>query len=347
MGLHRIGEEGVELFCPREPRREDGAWRPVRFPPETEALLAERIGPQANLASPAGCALRCVTDAPWCELHLASLRHHQPLPSALDAELIEATGRRVVTGTELQGRRGEIVERFELAAPGAPAELRELWLWLPPISTCAVAGLGLPEGATLAPPPPAAVGWLAIGDSITQGFAARSYAETWVHRVMRACGRLCWNLGIAAVGVEPELFTPALPPGRFELATVGLGANDAWRVSAADGLEERVDAVLALLCPAVRRCVWLLPPWKPCEAGLGPERYAGVLLDRAAGERMGHLRERLAAHLARFPDFVEVVGDLLPSDPDLQPDGVHPGAAGFARMAERLAPQLCPSADPS
>ncbi|MGV3722348.1 MAG: hypothetical protein ACO1SX_15685, partial [Actinomycetota bacterium] len=84
------------------------------------------------------------------------------------------------------------------------------------------------------------------------------------------------------------------------------------------------------------RVVWLLPPWKPCEEGKGPSDFAGVPLNWETGERVRRVRDLLHERLSEYVPKLELVGDLLPHDPRYFPDGLHPFAAGFARMADAM-----------
>lgn len=317
--------------------------RLARFPRAATALLTGQIGPVANLRSAPGCGLRLATDSPWLELRLARLRHHQPFPAALALEIEHPDGLRTVHGPDLREQAGDVVVRLptglERGGPVVP-----LALWLPLISTCSLAGVAVADGAQVQPAPAPLPRWLALGDSLTQGFSVQSPADCWVHRLSRRLGLPCWNLGVGGIRIEPEVFRWALESRVWDLVTIGLGSNHAWRQSDADQAADaaRAMAALALQGPH-RRVVWILPPWKPCEAGKGPADFQGVPLGPDTGARVGQVRAALRAALAPFAPRLEIAEGHVPEDVRLLPDGLHPAAHGSALIADRLAAALSPS----
>jgi len=200
-----------------------------------------------------------------------------------------------------------------------------------------VAGVALPAAATVIAEVPPEPRWLAIGDSLTQGFSVQCPTQNWVHRVMRARGLPVWNLGVGGLKIEPEVVRWALDARRWDLVTIALGSNHAWSESDADEVAARAVALADLaLAGGHGRVLWLLPPYKPCEDGKGPADFAGVPLDRAAGERAGRVRATLRAALAGHAPRLELSDDLGVRDHRYYPDGLHPFAIGFARYAERV-----------
>ena len=328
-------------FCaPEAVDRTLPAVRLERFPRAAHEAMADQIGPLANMRSSSGCALVLRTDSPRVTLLLERLRHHQPIPCGIALEVERADGWHQVHSEDLRERDGEL-------AIGLPTglerggELRTVWIWLPLISTCAVTGVKITDGALAATaevPPPR---WLAIGDSLTQGFSVQSPLQNWVHRLSRRWNLPVANLGVGGLKIEPAVFAPALAARRYELVTIALGSNHSWResdvVPAAGRAAELAELALA---GGHQRVVWLLPPWKPCEEGKGPADFAGVPLDRAAGERAGRVRAALKERLGALAPRLELVEDLMPHDHRLLPDGLHPQALGFARFADNLAAKL-------
>jgi lysophospholipase L1-like esterase len=328
--------------CPLPPQPVTGqALRLERFPPEAARLLAGQIGPLANLRSSSGCAVRLVSDSPWVELRLDRLRHHQPGPVGVALESIasDATDDRLIAdGPDLRERDGAVAVRLPTGAmAGRP---RALALWLPLISTCAVAGVAVARDAHVAPSPAPAPRWLAIGDSLTQGFCVQSPLQDWVSRVARRLGLPAWNLGVGGIRIEPAVFAPALAARPWDLVTIALGSNHCWKDSDAANAAARASELAELaLAGGHRRVVWLLPPWKPCEDGLGPPDFAGVPLDRETGERVRRVRAAMRDRLAGEPGL-ELLDDLLPHDHRQLPDGLHPVALGHGRYAEAVARAL-------
>ena len=326
----------LSFWCPQPVDRTRSEARLDRFPVPVTALLGGQIGPLANLRSSSGCAVLVRTDAPVIELHLDRLRHHQLVPVGVACEVAAEDGTwQAFSSADLRELEGRVVVRFATGIEHGAA-LRTVALWLPLISTCAVVGVALPAGARVEAEPPPEPRWLAIGDSLTQGFNVQCPTQNWVHRVMRARGLPAWNLGVGGLKIEPEAVRWALAARRWQLVTIALGSNHAWREADADEAAARAATLAELaLAGGHGRVLWLLPPYKPCEDGKGPGDFAGVPLDRSAGIRAGRVREALRATLAGYPG-VEVVDDLGVRDHRYYPDGLHPFAIGFARYAERV-----------
>ena len=339
------------LLAPADPRLSYIAPQPVardrpelrldRFPATVNQVLAGQIGPLANLRSSTGCGLQFATDSPWVELRLERLRHHQPIQQGVALEVRQDDGSWFASESpDLREREGAVTVR--LATGLRPGEVRDCALWLPPISTCAVAGVAVAENSTVETSMPAEPTWLAIGDSLTQGFSTQSPLTTWVHRLSRRWNLPAWNLGIGGVTIEPEVFAWALAARRWRLVTIALGSNNGWREStvatAADDCARLLDLTLA---QQPQQVAWCLPPWKPMEEGKGPPEFMGIPLDRATGARMAQVRDALRTRLAQYPT-VAVVDDVLPHDHRWYPDGLHPHAWGFARYAAGVAALLEP-----
>jgi lysophospholipase L1-like esterase len=325
------------FFAPQAVDRGRSEARLDRFPSAAAEPLAGQIGPLANLRSSSGCALWLLCDAPWVELRLERLRHHQPGPQGLACEVRQEDGSWLAfSSRDLREADGAVAVRFATGLErGGPQ--REIALWLPPISTCAVAGVALPAGTACAAPQPPAPRWLAIGDSLTQGFSVQCPSQTWVHRCMRQWDLPAWNLGVGGMRIEPEVVRWALDARRWDLVTIALGSNHSWRdADAAVAAERAVRMAELALAGGHGRVAWLLPPYKPCEEGKGPPEFAGVPLDAAAGERVGRVREALRLALAPFAPRLELIADLAPRDHRLYADGLHPTALGSARYAQNL-----------
>ena len=319
--------------APQEPVFVGESVRLERFPRATQALLKGQIGPLANLRSAPQCGVGVVTDSPFIELRLQQLRHHQPMPVALDAEMSWPDGRQHVShGADIRELRDACCIRLATGCvPGDPATV---WLWLPVISTCQVSSVALADGSSVAAADKPEADWLAIGDSLTQGFTVQQPSQTWVHRVARKHQLTPWNLGVAGIRIEAEVFSWALAERDWRLVTINLGANHAHRAEDVATAGERAAAfaeavIAAVSCPIL----WILPPWRPCEDGLGPTEFMGVPLDTAAGQRTRQVREALQTVLASYEPSIRCVLDPMPHEYRAYPDGLHPQAAMAAHCA--------------
>jgi lysophospholipase L1-like esterase len=179
--------------------------------------------------------------------------------------------------------------------------------------------------------------WLAIGDSLTQGFSVQSPTQNWPHRLMRRRNLPAWNLGVGGVQIEPEVFRWALQRHPWQLVTIALGGNHAWHDADVETVPERARMLLDLVAAAKPgRVAWLLPPYKPCEDGKGPRAFAGLPLDENAARRFVRIRALLREAVQSHDLHPLIVDDTLPHDHRLFPDGLHPFALGFARLAESV-----------
>ncbi len=330
------------FFAPQPVDATRAEARLERFPAHVAGLLAGQIGAQANLRSSTGCAVLLATDSPWLVVRLARLRHHQPIPQGIALEIHDQGAWQTVESGDLREQEGDVAVRLPTGLMAG--QVRPCVVWLPPISTCAVAGIEVVPRCTVARIEPQEPRWLAIGDSLTQGFSAQSPLATWVHRLRRRWDLPAWNLGVGGIMVEPEAFSWALSAKRWDLVTVGLGSNHSWGEATAAAAGDRCAALCErLLAGGHRTIAWIIPPWKPLEDGKGPPEFMGVPLDAAAGARVRRVRDLVRATLARYPAIL-TIDDPMPHDHRWYPDGLHPFALGFKRYAEAVArvvePQL-------
>lgn len=334
-------DPSLTYFCPQPVDRRRAEIRLERFPASAHAAVMGQIGPLANLRSSSGCAVMLRTDSPRVTLHLDRLRHHQLVPQGTACEVQRPDGRwEAFSSLDLRERDGAVECLFGTGLErGRPP--RTVMLWLPLISTCAVSGVSVVTGSHVEAAEPPAARWLALGDSLTQGFSVQCPLQSWVHRLMRRWDLPAWNLGVGGLKIEPGVVDWALADRRWELVTIGLGSNHSWLEADIASVRDSAMRLAELaLSGGHRRVVWLLPSYKPCEEGKGPPDFMGVPLNRETGERVRRVRETLRETLDGFAPGLEVVGDLAPMDARYYPDGLHPFAAGFAHYADRLAAAL-------
>lgn len=337
------GDARLSFYCPQPVDRSGESVRLERFPRVAHAAVRSHIGPLANMRSSSGCAVLLRTDSPRVVLHLEQFKHHQLVPQGVACEVERAPGEWETFGSlDLRERDGKVDVPFATGLERGQGA-RTTQFWLPTISTCAVAGVSVEPGSVIeaaAPPEPR---WLAIGDSLTQGFSVQCPTQTWVHRLMRRWDLPAWNLGVGGIKIEPGAFEWALTEKRWDLVTIALGSNHSWYPSEVEPAGDRAAALAELaLSGGHARVVWLLPPWKPCEEGKGPREFMGVPLTEETGERVRRVREILRQRLTPYEPRLEVIGDLGVHDHRYYPDGLHPFAIGFQRYAEHVDRELSP-----
>ena len=334
-------DERINYAAPQAVKHTRGDVRLNRFPQHVTEHLHGQIGPLANTRSSSGCYLSFQTDSPWIVLKLARLRHHQMTPSGVDCEVQQRDGRWVTLySADIRCYSGDTEIRFASGLERGKG-LNTVRIYLPLISTCAVAGIRLTKDSILEPAEIPPVRWLAIGDSLTQGFSVQAPSQHWVHQVSHKLDLPVWNLGVGGLGIDAQVFEWALQAQHWDLVTIGLGSNQAWSREATAQTGEATQAMLDAVAQASStRVVWLMPPWKPLCAGLGPPEYMGVPLNAAAAERLEDVCSQITERCAE--NNIASINGLLPENHRLFVDGLHPAALGMQHYTQQVYDYLKP-----
>ncbi|MFQ1000366.1 GDSL-type esterase/lipase family protein [Modestobacter sp. SSW1-42] len=187
--------------------------------------------------------------------------------------------------------------------------------------------------------------FLVLGDSLAYGTGAASPADTLgsrLTRVLRESGRAT-ELSVVAVpgatslGLAEQLDRAAAADA--DLALLVVGANDITRQVPADRsaaalgaavrtLRQRGTAVLVVPTPDLSSVAWVPPAFRAVVAGICDQlRARQTLAAEAAGGVVAPVGPELAARFAADPSLFSA-------------DRFHPSSAGYARVAEALAPHL-------
>ncbi|OIJ64314.1 SGNH/GDSL hydrolase family protein [Streptomyces mangrovisoli] len=241
---------------------------------------------------------------------------------------------------------------------GPDAGERRVEIWLPVAAALTLLDVRVPDGASLRPAPPAGPLWVHHGSSISQCAEAGRPTGTWPALVSRAAGRSLVNLGLAGQCNLDPFMARAIRDLPAAAISLELGIN----VVNADSMRERtfvpafhgfldtirdghpdtpVLIVTPIVCPAAEERpgpMLVDPTGRACAVNRPPELGAGALSVRRIREllaqhvelRRKHGDDRL--HLVHGTELFGYgdVGDL--------PDGLHPNAAGYARIADRFLP---------
>jgi len=308
---------------------EDGAVRFQRFPRELQAFCTSTAGWRIRSHCTAGVRIRFRSDTRLLRL---AVRYGEAVPRNRFALDVEVDGR-------LSGS-------FGAAAPGLGArwsgtlftalerKTRDFIVWLPHLCEVLVERMEIEDGAALEPAKPAGRRWLALGDSITQGFVADGPSRSYVSLTAKALGVELANLGFGGAKAAGELAAAGRAISA-DLITIALGVNDyASHRSAAD-FAASVGALLRGLREAQpnARMAWITPI--PYHAFMDKRNQAGLLLQDYA-----EIIRRQAASVTG----VEVIAGegLVPDEARWFVDNCHPNDAGHAAYAANLVKALRP-----
>lgn len=294
----------------------------VQFRRLTEALVTPCRSIEARMIRAectAGVRLRFRSDTRNLHIGLRYGRMSRPYYSGV---VLVDGGRIAQFGT---GEREAPAWEGTIAPPQrAAGSLVELWL--PHQVRTDLSLLAIDDHSDFHPAPPQARRWLAMGDSITQGMTTALPDEAWVSRVALALGLDFRNYGIGGATLDAALATADLGYS-FDIATVAYGTNDFNLSVPPAEFSARAVALLARLSKdePKARIIALSPSHL-----LGRERNEG-------GWRLEDYRQALAAAVKEFPACTHLDGaDLMPPDPALFVDGVHPNAAGMEVCASNV-----------
>lgn len=202
---------------------------------------------------------------------------------------------------------------------------KKLELYLPHCCEVIVETLEIADGSTLHPIPRKPRTWLGIGDSITQGMTARTPSRTFAVTTARSLGVELHNIGVGGGTMREEVGKLALELP-WDFATVAFGVNDFSQDRPLEEVATQTRQMWENLTSRGGPIFLLTPiPWakrtEPNKIGLSLADY----------------RNTIAAAGRSFPAVTVVHGEnLVPDDPQLFVDNIHPNDDGMAVYARNL-----------
>jgi acyl-CoA thioesterase-1 len=203
--------------------------------------------------------------------------------------------------------------------------------WLAAILTAAAVGGAAPSahGAAVV---------AVLGDSLTAGFGVAA-EEAFPALLQARLAREGYDYRVVNAGVSGDTTAGGLRRvdwvlrAKPEVVIVALGANDGLRGQSPGAMGENLEAIIARLTAAGARVLL---------AGMRmPPNYGADYTREFAATFAGVARR---ARVPLMPFLLEGVA----ADPRfLQPDGIHPNAAGHRIIADRLWPYLRPLLEPA
>lgn len=202
---------------------------------------------------------------------------------------------------------------------------KEVTVLLPALVSSVLTKLTLEDGASFIPAPKRPV-WLAVGDSISQGYDAAHPRCRYTARVAAALGMDEHNLAIGG-----EIFNPTVGHTLCEegisLVTIAYGSNDWKRCGYEEAVATTEDFFAAAAEALTHIPVYVITPiWrKDCvtPSAFGPFARVG---------------DTIRAICSQYPNFTVIDGfDFVPHDTALFADGsLHPNDEGFTHYAKQL-----------
>ncbi len=291
-------------------------------------------GAWQHALSPAGARFVFSTSASQVTLR-AWDPGHQPEEEGITS--IWADGMRIGTHNQ-RNPGGEVRGEFSL-----PAQAEHTYcLYLPYVSRLEPIALGVPDGMTLRPVPPAPHVWAAYGDSITQGRTASDPGLTYPAQAARLAGLDHLNLGFRGWARGEPGVAKTLAGMQFNVLSILMGVNvrgTSWLDAAAwrETFRNFIDLVrlghptTPILVISILSCHGAFTDTTPDGRGV-----TVAALREAEHEVVAQRQAGGDAHICLI-DGSTIIG---PNDAALVPDGTHPNDEGMCRIAARIAPVL-------
>ncbi|WP_327715551.1 GDSL-type esterase/lipase family protein [Streptomyces sp. NBC_00490] len=341
-----------------------------RSPEAGRAQLADEAF-AFNSAVPSGVRFDLLTDATDIELDVrltVVLPPGMPAGGAVFDLVVDGELREPVVATRQSLLFLDPVSGDQESRPAEPATVRfplgpdarerHVEIWLPVASRLELLDVRVPDGASVRAAPASGPLWVHHGSSISQCAEADRPTGTWPAIVAHSAGLSLLNLALGGQCHLDPFMARAIRDLPADTISLELGIN----VLNADSMRERTfvpafhgfldtirDAhpdtpiliITPIVCPAAEN--------RPGPTLVGPDLRVHTV-DRPVELSLGALtltriRELLAHHVEqrrkdgddrlRLIDGTALFG---PEDIADLPDGLHPNAAGYARMAERFLP---------
>ncbi len=307
--LHRLcaGCEAVTL--------DNGAYRFDRLPPDLASHYREAEGSRIRLECPSGVRLRVITDASAMRLGFRYGAAARPFYQAC------------------------VIEQGQEPRPVGPVDQTDAWegevelgggwmeLWLPHLVRTDLSLLDFLGATHVEPAPPRSRRWLALGDSITQGMTTPLPTETTLSITARALDLDLQSFGIGGAKLT-DFIAHATLDWPYDLLTIAYGTNDFNQSFPLDDFAHNARTLVTRQAAAHPDAVIVL---------ITPLPWAGRTTPNAAGIPFDAYRKTLAEVAADVPGVHLLHGpDLVPDDPAMFVDNVHPNRDGMAEYARNL-----------
>ena len=212
---------------------------------------------------------------------------------------------------------------YETEDPGSS----HLCIFLPHLVRTTLSDVSLGDAL---PAPAARRTLLFYGDSITQGMTASRPSFTWASAVARSLNADWINFGIGGKKFHRNLLDQTAPIDASAVF-VGFGTNDAMQADAPSLMRQNISGFFA----ALREYFPVIPVYVITAPSIEES-----LLTASSRPAFPVVRELTTEYAKRYQCFLIDGEELLPNDPSLFVDGVHPNEAGSAHYAAKLLSQI-------
>lgn len=203
---------------------------------------------------------------------------------------------------------------------------KEVTVLFPALVSSAVKSIELDDNASLIPAAPKGE-YLAIGDSISQGYDSLYPKNRYTNIISENFGLFEHNLAIGGEVYRPELAQTIKDSKSIKLVTVAYGSND-WFHKPYEEAKANCEGFLGTVSENFKsKKIYVISPiWR---SDMNEERPFGNFID------MGKMIEKICG---KYDNLVFIDGfDFVPHDTSLFGDGsLHPNSNGFSYYAESL-----------
>lgn len=300
-----------------------GAWRAHRLPLKLRSVYDEPPRFAVRRDCPSSVRLRFITDSLHVNLTLRFGEEAHPL---YQGAVVVDNGEPAPFGPikRVDDWKGTVLEKTDRT-------LHTIDIWLPHLCKTDVVSLELDDNSTFKPAPMLPLCWLAYGDSITQGFCASLPTQSAISRCALALNAEVRNLGVGGSSLCPQL-ADHLPGRSFDLISIAYGVNDFQTDVPLTSFRRNVHRLIDALHLAHPRCPIVL---------ITPINFNSADRMNGLGLSIRDYRQALRDIAGKLDPLWVVDGEtLVPGDPRMFEDWVHPNNAGFEQYARNLLPHF-------
>lgn len=275
---------------------------------------------------PAGARLEIEAPATEIVLDLQTTRRH-PLAAETMADAVSLWRGETLVTTVPVSAPGRVTVVVPITQPGRHT------IYLPDVVRARVTSVTCDVALRRVAPGPR---WIAYGDSITQGWSASDPGRTYVATVSRTLGLEPVNLGFSGSARGEVLVAEHIAAQEAAVITLAFGTNNWSRIPSG---RLKIAGVLEDFITMIRSG----HPTTPIVVLSPIVRPDAEQTRNAVGATLAELRrsiEDIVRELGASDNGLWLVPGLGIVNPANLVDGVHPGDAGHASIADALTPHL-------